>query len=150
MGRSAKSVWEEAWNAISAPIHDAYTEGRSTTEYETLVPILIDGRLQDRWFTYGFHPIYDGNRIVGVGNPGQDNTAAVLARKRLEENEAKLTAATDAAQLGIYTWYPDTDTVSWDNDRMFSLLHNARQDGATNARHFLEDRICPEFKEGFT
>ena len=149
LGLTAREVWAEAWDAISPPINAAYTEGRSTTAYETLIPIVTDGTLKDRWFTYGFHPIYDGGRIVGVANPGQDNTAAVMARKRLEENEAKLTAAADAAQLGVYTWYPDADTVTWDNDHIFHTLGIPRSQAPTNARQFLERRICPEFKQGF-
>ncbi len=108
LGKTAEEVWAEAWEAVHQPMMAAFSEGRSLKEYEALIPIMIDGSLQDRWFTYSSHPIHDGGRIVGVGNSVQDITNAVIARKAVRDSEARLSqvlsATTDAVVVVNREW----------------------------------------------
>ena len=48
--------------------------------------------------------------------------------KALKEGEKRLRLATDAAQLGIWSWDPTTDQVQWENDRPYEILGISRTD----------------------
>lgn len=81
LGARGPMVWSEAWDTLGPPIQAALEQGAATTAREAYIPILTNGKLQDRWWTYGFYPLYEGEGIAGVANPGSEDTAAVLARK---------------------------------------------------------------------
>lgn len=81
LGATGPMVWSEAWDTLGPPIQAALDEGEAMTAREAYIPILTDGKLQDRWWTYSFYPLYEGGGIAGVANPGSEDTAAVLARK---------------------------------------------------------------------
>ncbi len=81
LGAIGPMVWSEAWDTLGPSIQAALDQGAATTAREAYIPILTDGKLQDRWWTYGFYPLYEGDGIAGVANLGSEDTAAVLARK---------------------------------------------------------------------
>ncbi len=96
LGRSGPEVWAEAWTLIGPQIQAAFERGETTSVAEALIPILVGDRLQDGWFSYSFHPVYEDGRIVAVGNPGRDITASVQARMALSASEARLGQLLDA------------------------------------------------------
>jgi PAS domain S-box-containing protein len=100
LGKSGAEVWPEAWDVLGPQIAGAFHQGQSFSNKRVLVPILIGDHLEDRWWTYGFHPIYDDGKVIGVSNPGHEDTAEVLATRALKESEQKLSqvlnASTDA------------------------------------------------------
>ena len=98
LGSIGASVWEEAWPVIGPSIQSAMLHGTSQSSTESLIPILMDGKMQDRWWSYGFYPVYEQGRIAGVANPGCDNTPAVLAR--LDQHKVEQERDRLASQLG--------------------------------------------------
>ncbi len=90
LGATGPIVWSEAWDTLGPLLHAALHQGVATTAREDYIPILIDGKLQDRWWTYGLYPVYEGDEIAGVANPGSEDTAAVLARKATLHERAQL------------------------------------------------------------
>jgi PAS domain S-box-containing protein len=112
LGTTGSHVWSEAWSILSPSIHAAYFQGHAMNAAEALIPIHIDGALQDRWWTYGFYPIYEGTRIVGVANPGSEDTASVLARIALQTSESRIRLALAAANaVGTWDWDIPNDCV---------------------------------------
>ena len=104
LGKSGPEVWSEAWDLIGPQIQAAYEQGSVTKVSQGMIPIMVGDRLEDRWFSYSFHPIYEGGRIVAVGNPGQDDTATVEASAALRHREAELNqvlGATADAIVGV-------------------------------------------------
>jgi PAS domain S-box-containing protein len=79
----------------------------------------------------------------------RDISRQVRAREGIVESEKKLRLATDAAELGIWHWYPDEDHASWDNDRCYEVYGRTREDGPLSKAEFLEEVIHPEDKEAF-
>ncbi|WP_170162342.1 PAS domain-containing protein [Caldimonas tepidiphila] len=84
------------------------------------------------------------------------NTAAlVLERRRAEEerraaeaalraSEERVRLATEAAELGIWTWEADCDRVSWENERPYEIFGQPRAAGPLSAARFLAERVHPD------
>ena len=107
LGASGPAVWREAWPVIGPPIETARKHGIVTTEADVLIPVLIDGKLEDRWWSYSFLPVFEKGRIVGVSNPGSEQTTAVVASKKLQESEQRFRTIFDQAPIGISLTNPD-------------------------------------------
>lgn len=101
LGSRGADVWKEAWSTIGEPIRTAFEEGGSTGARNAFIPILIDGHLEDRWWTYGFNPIFENGNIAGVANPGADDTATVIAEQELRKSQEALHLTMESAALGI-------------------------------------------------
>ena len=63
---------------------------------------------------------------------------------KLRDSESRLRMATDAAKLGIWTWQPDADIVSWDNERPFEIFGLDPADGPVDAAKFVSEFLHPE------
>jgi PAS domain S-box-containing protein len=57
--------------------------------------------------------------------------------------------AAEAAELGIWHWYPGEDRVTWENDRMFEILRRSKEEGAINAQEFSQQVIHPDDRARF-
>jgi PAS domain S-box-containing protein len=122
LGTPGPTVWVEAWPIIGLSILATLTEGKTTNETEALIPILTDGQLQDRWWTYGLYPLFENSRVVGVANPGTDVTTGVITRKALQESEARVRLALVAANaVGTWDWDVSKDLVY--ADERFAKLY---------------------------
>ena len=131
LGSKGAEVWKEAWPTIGAPMRDAFEKGLSTGERAALVPILINGHLEDRWWTYGFNPIYENGKIVGVANPGAEDTAFVKADQALRRSEEALQLTMESAALGMWTYDPVTNVVLA-NDQMHRIFGAPDRNGAVD------------------
>lgn len=102
LGLPAEEVWGEAWEQVGPEIDAAYC-GEKTVYDEALIPILGSEGMEDHWFTYGLYPIFEGNRIAGVANPGRNVSEAVRARLALVRSEARIAQVLEATQDAIVT-----------------------------------------------
>lgn len=102
LGKPAEQVWGEAWAQVGPEIDAAY-EGRKTTHNEALIPIFDNGVLEDHWFTYGLYPVFDGDRIAGVANPGRDDSERVKGRLALVNSGKRLAQVLEATQDAVAT-----------------------------------------------
>ncbi len=100
LGSPAREVWGEAWHQVGPEIESAFG-GTRAVHAEARIPIYVNGKLQDCWFTYGLYPIYDGDRIMGVANPGREDTATIQARAALQDSEARLAQVLRATQDAV-------------------------------------------------
>ena len=85
-GRPARDVWREAWPVIGETIEDALHTGTRSDFKNRLIPIEVDGVLQDRYWTLCFYPVYEHGRIAGVAEIVFDSTSEVLAERHLHES----------------------------------------------------------------
>ena len=72
----------------------------------------------------------------------------LASRQRAEAvsrgNEQRLRVATDAAELGIWTWQPDGDRISWENDRPYEIFRMPRTDAPLTAARFAAEFVHAE------
>lgn len=132
LGSRGAEVWAEAWETLSVPLRQAYQDGTSTGERYAYIPVLIEGELQDRWWTYGFNPIFEGDTIVGVANPGAEDTTAVLADRELRKSQEELNVGMEAAGLGMWHYDPETDIVAAD-ERMHRIFGSSQTTGLADS-----------------
>ena len=101
-----------------------------------------DGSL--RWLSA--HADVRANRIFGVN---YDITDRRLTEVELQESEARLRMATNAAALGVFEWDPETDSTIWENERMYEIFARAKADRPLNKRQFVIDYLHPDDKLDF-
>jgi PAS domain S-box-containing protein len=66
LGQCGRHCWEEIWPIIGPQIDSVMNGGPATWQEDQLVPVTRHGRRQDVWWTYGYSPIPDGDRVGGV------------------------------------------------------------------------------------
>lgn len=104
LGATGPMVWRETWDVVGPSIQAALDEGAAMTAREAYIPILNDGKLQDRWWTYSFYPVYEGDGIAGVANPASEDTAAVLARKAALQERGQVLECSSRRQYSSHCY----------------------------------------------
>ena len=89
LGRSYRDVFAEAWPLVGPDMEAALYAGQSPVRENIRIPLLRQGRIRDGYYTYALVPVRENDRIVGVFNPYQETTAAVLATRDLRASEAR-------------------------------------------------------------
>ena len=72
------------------------------------------------------------------------------SRERLRASEERVRLATDAAGLGVWVLDVGTDTVTWENERMYELLGLSAQDEPVSASRFADEFLHRDDAEAFT
>ena len=69
----------------------------------------------------------------------------LTSRQRAETvaraSEQRLRLATDAAELGIWSWQPDGDRIIWENDRPYDIFCMPRTDAPLTAARFAAEFV---------
>ncbi len=79
----------------------------------------------------------------------RDISRQVLAREAIASSEQRLRLATEAAELGIWHWYPDEDRVTWENDRPYEVFGRSHEEGPVSAAEFRATVCHPDDLQGF-
>jgi PAS domain S-box-containing protein len=139
-----KNVWETFPEAV-------YEGSPYVEHYERAMNEGIGGHFEayypeplNAWLDIMVHPTRDG--LVTFSRDITQRKQNEAARR---ENEAKLTLATAAARLGIFTWYVASDSSVWENDHMYEIVGRRREDGTVNAATFAREILYPEFVRVF-
>ncbi|HEY6528709.1 MAG TPA: PAS domain S-box protein [Cellvibrionaceae bacterium] len=67
----------------------------------------------------------------------------------LRGSEERLRLATEAAQLGIWTWQPQRDQVVWENARPYEIFALSPTEPPISAARFKAEFLCPQDIETF-
>ena len=100
LGAPAREVFPEIWDTVGPVFANVFATGNAAGSQGELLPLMVDGRLEDRWFDFTFNPIrgQDG-RIEGIFNIAVETTTRVLAGRARLESESRLKEATELAGL---------------------------------------------------
>ncbi|UOD29525.1 PAS domain-containing protein [Massilia violaceinigra] len=103
-----------------------------------------------KWWEVIVAPILgaDGRteRILAIS---RDVSGARQAGEALQHSAERLELATEAADLGLWTWDPVSDQVTWDNQRTYDILGVAPSAQPVNAARFAADFLHPDDVERF-
>jgi PAS domain S-box-containing protein len=87
--------------------------------------------------------------VVGSSIVARDITDRKQAEIDQRERERQLALATEAAELGIWHWYPDGDRATWDNARVYEVMGRSMDDGPVNGADFLSAIVHQDDKRAF-
>lgn len=72
--------------------------------------------------TYSVAPILVDGAPNGAVITFTDSTERRAAEAQLKASEQRVRVATDAAELGMWSWQPEDDQMVWENARMFDIF----------------------------
>jgi PAS domain S-box-containing protein len=149
LGADYRDVFHEAWELVSADLEACFYRGETAVRDNMFIPILINGVLEDHYWSYSLIPVYENGRISGVYDAFRNMTETVEGARRLRESEARLKLATEVAQLGVFVWETAEDHQSWENDRMYEIFGRTREQGPVTGAELLRDFLHPDFHDAF-
>ena len=123
--------------------------GETPVRDNMFIPILLNGVIEDHYWSYSLIPVYENGRIAGVYDAYRNTTEIVMGARRLRESEARLKLATEVAKLGVFVWHTAEDRASWENDRMYEIFGRTREDGPVNGTAFMNEVVHPDYREAF-
>jgi PAS domain S-box-containing protein len=149
LGRLYRDVFDEAWDLVSADLEACFYRGETAVRDNMYIPILLNGVLEDHYWSYSLIPVYENGKIGGVYDAFRNMTETVMGAQKLRESEARRKLATEVAQLGVFLWETAEDRNSWENERVYEIFGRARQDGPVNGEEFVRDFLHPDFRDAF-
>jgi PAS domain S-box-containing protein len=100
LGQGGRECWAEIWDIIGPQIEQVMSGGGATWHENQLVPVTRHGRLEQVYWTYGYSPIDEDDRIGGVLVVCRDVTNDYLAGAALREREAELARVQQLGRIG--------------------------------------------------
>jgi PAS domain S-box-containing protein len=149
LGDLYRNVFREAWDLVSADLEACLYRGESPVRDNMFIPILLNGVIEDHYWSYSLIPVYEDGKIAGFYDAYRNMTEIVTGARKLRDSETRLTLATEVAQLGIFVWHLADDRASWENDRMYEIFGRSHESGPVNGRAFLNEVVHPDFRESF-
>jgi len=149
LGGLYRNVFHEAWDLVSDDLEACYLRGETSVRDNMFIPILLNGVLEDHYWSYSLIPVYENGQIAGVYDAYRNTTGIVMGARRLRESEARLKLATEVAKLGVFVWHIDEGRANWENDEMYEIFGRAREDGPVNGAAFMDEVVHPEYRETF-
>jgi PAS domain S-box-containing protein len=149
LGALYRDVFREAWDLVSADLEACFYRGESPVRDNMFIPILLNGVIEDHYWSYSLIPVYEDGKIAGFYDAYRNMTEIVTGARKLRDSETRLTLATEVAQLGIFVWHLADDRASWENDRMYEIFGRSRESDPVNGQAFLNEVVHPDFRESF-
>jgi PAS domain S-box-containing protein len=146
LGQPARECWPEFWPQLAPKIEQVMGGGEPIWRENDLVPVIRHGRLEDVYWTYGFSPIDQDDRVGGVLVVCRDVTGDVLASLALREREAELARVQQIGRIGGL----EVDLRSGFRNRRspeYLLVHGLPPDATHETHEDWVRRIHPEDRE---
>jgi PAS domain S-box-containing protein len=146
LGQRGRECWVEVWPIIGPQIEQVMSGGGATWHENQLVPVTRHGRLEQVYWTYGYSPIDEGDRVGGVLVVCRDVTKDYLAAAELREREAELARVQQIGQIGGL----EVDLRTGFRNRRspeYLLIHGLPPDAANETHEDWVKRIHPEDRE---
>lgn len=149
LGGCYRTVFQEAYDLVSDDIEACYLRGETPARDNIFIPILLNGIIENHYWSYSLIPVYEKGRIAGVYDAYRNMTELVTGARKLRESEERLKLATEVARLGVFVWHISEDRASWENDQMYEIFGRRPEDGPVNGTAFMDEVILPEYREAF-
>lgn len=120
---------ELAGQSVFEQIKDVYSTGKAFHTQNTPLDIVVNGKKSTYYFNYDFTPLFDlSGNIYGVMNTGIDLTDLSLAKKKIEESDAKFRSTVKQAPVGITILRGKDYVVEMANDAYLQLVDRKSDD----------------------
>ena len=149
LGDLYRKVFYEAWDLVSADLEACLYRGESPVRDNMFIPILLNGVIEDHYWSYSLIPVYENGKIAGFYDAYRNMTETVTGARKLRDSETRLKLATEVAELGIFVWHLADDRARWENDRMYQIFGLSRESAPVNGQVFLNEVVHPDFRGSF-
>lgn len=124
LGKAAREVWPEIWEAIAPGFETVRVKGEATWSSDSLLPMKRFGYTEECYFDYTFNPIRGATgKVEGILNVVQETTERVLSGRRTELLR-ELSARTTVAKTEVATCEAAVAAFATDPaDFPFTLLY---------------------------
>ncbi len=95
--------------------------------------------------SYAAAPISTGGVAEGAVVTFSDISERKAIEGALQQSQERLRLATDAANLGLWSWNPDADALRWENERPHQLFGAAAGGPVVDAGAFMAACVHPDF-----
>ncbi|WP_458760215.1 PAS domain-containing protein [Afipia sp. TerB] len=146
LGQPGRECWAEIWDIIGPQIEQVMSGGGPTWHEDQLVPVTRYGRLEQVYWTYGYSPIDEGDRVGGVLVVCRDVTVDHLAAEALREREAELARVQQIGRIGGL----EVDLRTGFHNRRspeYLLIHGLPADAANETHEDWVRRLHPDDRE---
>ena len=146
LGQRGRDCWTEAWHIIGPEI-DYVMAGKGATWHENaLVPVIRHGKHEDVYWTYGYSPIQDEDRVQGVLVVCTDVTEEIRIREGMKQSYA---AVIDSMDEGLAVIQIIVDDAGAPVDYLFLEVNPAfeRQTGLVDALGKTARQLVPDLEE---
>ena len=140
-GQPWTSLWPDAAREqVAAALQAAQAGG--TGHFEAFCPT---AKGTPKWWDVIVTPVTrpDGG-IEKILSISRDITGMRDASEALRASAERLHLATDAAELGLWTWDARADTVCWENDRSYAIFGIDKESAPLSATGFIERLLHPD------
>jgi PAS domain S-box-containing protein len=146
LGQRGRECWAEIWDIIGPQIEQVMSGGGATWHENQLVPVTRHGRLEQVYWTYGYSPIDEDDRVGGVLVVCRDVTRDYLAAAVLREREAELARVQQIGRIGGL----EVDLRTGFRNRRspeYLLIHGLPPEAANESHEDWVRRVHPEDRE---
>jgi PAS domain S-box-containing protein len=98
LGGLYRDVFHEAWELIGGDLEACFYRGETSVRDNIFIPILLNGVVEDHYWSYSLIPVYENGEIAGVYDAYRNTTVFVIGTQRFHESEARLKLATEVAE----------------------------------------------------
>jgi PAS domain S-box-containing protein len=146
LGGLYHEVFREAWDLVSVDLESCFYRGETAVRDNMFIPILLNGVLEDHYWSYSLIPVYENGRIAGIYDAYRNTSEIVNGARRLRESETRLKLASKVAKLGVFLWDITEDRGSWENDRMYEIFGRTREEGPISGATFMHQVVHPDYR----
>src|SRR5471032_863368 len=143
LGQGGRECWAEIWHIIGPQIEQVMSGGGATWHENQLIPVTRHGRLEQVYWTYGYSPIDEDDRVGGVLVVCRDVTQDYLASLALRERESELARVQQIGRIGGL----EVDLRTGFHNRRspeYLLIHGLPPEAADESHEDWVRRIHPE------
>ena len=149
LGALYQNVFHEAWDAVGPDVLACLNQGISVVRDNIFIPIVVNGVLEDHYWSYSLIPIYENGVIRGVFDAFRNMTETVESARKLKESEKRLRLATSVAKLGVFEWDTIADRGSWEDKIIYETFGRSPEEGPVNGAEFINNVVHPDYREAF-
>ncbi len=145
LGERAEDTWTEIWPTIKPLIDQVLSGEGATWNEDQLMPIDLNGKLEDVYWTFSYSPVPDeSGKPSGVLVTCYETTQNINSLREIKEREEQFNFTLDAAELGIWDLDPLTNRFTG-NNRLKEWFGLAPEDeiNLSNALNAIADKDRP-------
>ncbi|WP_280357393.1 SpoIIE family protein phosphatase [Nocardia otitidiscaviarum] len=144
LGRAGREVWWDIWESIGPMLTSVVDTGAATWSDDLMLPLLTEGRPQERYFTFSYSPLVAAmGTVCGVFCAVTETTERVLGERRLHALNAVNAAVMESRTVRDAVRAAVTVCAQQASDLPFIAVYAEDADGRDLTLHGASAAVSP-------